>query len=316
MKSLLIICGPTASGKSDYAHKIAFQISGEIINADAMQIYKELPIITSSPNKNHKTEIQHHLYNFIELNENFSIYKYCIKLLQTVMEVIERGKIPIIVSGSGFYLNAVIFGYYNIPQISKTKSHIAEKAFAKYTLEEIYKKLLSCDKRFIKYSMYDKYRIKKAYEFFVQTNCSIFSFYNDTNFVKPFENFEKKILYLSPTTAILHRQILKRVNFMINNGAIAEVKDILGLENTHQKNALKIIGVKEIIQYLQKEYDINDTIQNIFIRTRQYSKRQKTWFRNKLLNSKHLDTKIKIQIFNKLDNNVNYFLKKNNFLFE
>ncbi|MBF8247007.1 MAG: tRNA (adenosine(37)-N6)-dimethylallyltransferase MiaA [Rickettsia sp.] len=311
MKRILGICGPTSSGKTDLAHKLAKKISGEIVNADAMQIYKEFPILTNSPSQSNMKEIKYHLYNFLEIKTDFSVKEYCLKASKTINDIISRNKIPIIVSGSGFYLNSLLLGYHSLPNISEENKLRLQKDLDNYSNLEIHNKLISCDKRFEKLNKNDVYRIRRAYAIFLQTGESIYNFYNEKNFISSFSKFKKRIFFIKTQRDSLNTEILKRIETMLKSGTIKEVQNFLSQNNNIlPKNVLKIIGTEEIKKYLDNHISINSLTNQIFLRTKKYAKRQDTWFRNQLLNLKDTDKNLCINIIKSDINSLTNILNK------
>ena len=149
MQKALIICGPTASGKTDFAHRIALDNDGEIVNADSMQLYKQLAIITDSPSPKRKNELPYHLYNFQDIDKEFSAAKYVKCASKTIRQITQRGNLPVIVGGSGMYINMLINGYSTIPEIEDTIRTEARNLHQKIGSEKFFKQLEKLDPKIV-----------------------------------------------------------------------------------------------------------------------------------------------------------------------
>ena len=295
---IILIYGPTASGKSNFAIKLARKIKGEIINADSIQVYKELKILSArSLPKNYKN-IQHHLYGFQSVKKNFSSGDWLKLVNKKILNIKKRKKTPILVGGTGLYFKAITEGLVNIPNIPirlRSKIRLLHKKIGtkKFFLELI--KLDPISKNFVKPS--DTQRVIRAYEVKLFTNRSIYDWFKSTR-----SDYEKddffKICIDYPRVELIER-ISDRTKDMIKNGAISEVKKFIRLKVPRVKTASKAIGIAEIREYLEKKIEISEVIEKISIKTRQYAKRQSTWGRGNMMDW----NKIKSEALNK-------FLKK------
>ncbi|NRB10463.1 MAG: tRNA (adenosine(37)-N6)-dimethylallyltransferase MiaA, partial [Rickettsiaceae bacterium] len=176
MIRVIIVCGPTASGKTGYAHRLALKLNGEIVNADAMQIYRQFPIITASPSDDLQKELPYHLYNFLDIDQAFSVMKYANLASDKIKEITKRGKLPIIVGGSGMYINALISGYHNIPDISEDIRNKATKLREEMGAAAFFSKLSQLDSiAGKKLNINDSQRVVRAYNVITETGRSIYS---------------------------------------------------------------------------------------------------------------------------------------------
>ena len=279
MKKVILLAGPTASGKSELAIYIAKKINGEIINADSMQVFKEIKILSARP-ENYK-KIKHHLYGFISVKKNFSTGEWIKHTEKKINEILKKKKIPIIVGGTGLYFKSLIDGIARIPNISKAKRNKIIKLFDQIGVDEFYKKLIKldpkCKNKIVKN---DKQRMIRFYEVKFYTKKSIFDWQKNTknslkdiNFKKIFLNFSREVLLV---------KIEKRFKKMVDQGAIKEAKKFkkLGVSRTLTSN--NILGLKEIMSYLEGKMTLKDAVERSIIRTRQYIKRQMTWFRGQM----------------------------------
>ena len=279
---IILIYGPTASGKSHFAVQLAKKINGEIINADSMQIYKELKILSARPFKKDYQKIKHHLYGFQSVKKNFSTGEWLKLVHKEIIEIKKRKKTPILVGGTGLYFKALTEGLVSIPNIPvnfRKKIRLLHKNFG---TKKFFKELLKIDplvKNQINPS--DTQRSIRAYEIKVFTKKSMYTWFKNTK-----SNYEKNDfykIYIDFPRKDLLRKIDIRTKEMIRNGAVKEVKKFIKLKVTKGKTANKAIGINEVREYIEKKIEINEVIEKITIKTRQYAKRQSTWGRGHMI---------------------------------
>ena len=279
MKKVILLAGPTASGKSELAIYIAKKINGEIINADSMQVFKEIKILSARP-EDYKN-IKHHLYGFVSVKKNFSTGEWIKYTEKKIHEILKKKKTPIIVGGTGLYFKSLIDGIAQIPNISKAKRDKIIKLFNQIGVDEFYKKLIKldpkCKNKIVKN---DKQRMIRFYEVKFYTKKSIFDWQKNTknnlkdiNFKKIFLNFPREVLLV---------KIEKRFKKMVDQGAIKEAKKFKKLGVSKILTSNNILGLKEIIYHLESKMTLKEAIERAIIRTRQYIKRQMTWFRGQM----------------------------------
>jgi len=280
---IILIYGPTASGKSEFAVKLAKKINGEIINADSMQVYKELKILSARPSQKDYKKINHHLYGFQSVKKNFSTGEWLNLVNEKIQNVKKRKNVPILVGGTGLYFKALIDGLVNIPNIPIKFRKKIRSLHRKIGSKKFYSNLIKLDplvKNHVNPS--DTQRSIRAYEVKLFTKKSIYDWFKSTK-----SNYEQKDFYKIyidfPRNELLNR-ISLRSQDMIEKGAISEVKNFIKLKVRMDKSANKAIGIKEIKEYLNKKININDVIEKISIKTRQYAKRQTTWGRGNMQN--------------------------------
>ena len=278
---IILIYGPTASGKSKFALKLAEKINGEIINADSMQVYKELKILSARPLKKDCQKIKHYLYGFQSVKKDFSA-GYWLKLAnQNILLIKRKKKIPILVGGTGLYFKALTDGLVKIPKIPIKFRNKIRSLHKKIGQEKFFSKLINIDP-LIKNNInkFDTQRSIRAYEIKTFTKKSMINWFKDT---KPYFNddvFYK--IYLDLPRDEIIKKIYLRTHQMIKNGAIKEVKNFLKLKVSKKKTANKAIGITEIKEFLEKKISISVVIERIAVKTRQYAKRQTTWGRGKM----------------------------------
>ena len=295
---IILISGPTASGKSNFSIKLAKKINGEIINADSMQVYKELKILSARPNPKDYQKIKHHLYGFHSVKNNFSTGDWLKNAIKKIKQVKGRKKIPILVGGTGLYFKALTDGLVSIPNIPIRYRNNIRDLQKKLGQKKFYQKLLKLDpKSKDKINPTDTQRSIRAYEVKQFTNKSLHEWFENTKSYFNKDDFFK--IYINYPREDLIQRIHKRAEQMIKIGAISEVKRFIKLKVRKDKSVNKAIGINEIKEYLKKTKDLSDVVEKISIKTRQYAKRQSTWARG------HMVSWLKLT-----PNDLNKFLKK------
>ena len=285
---IILIAGPTASGKSSFAIKLAKKINGEIINADSMQVYKEIKVLTARPKKKDQESIKHHLYGFQSAKKNFSTGQWLTFAKKKIKEIQKKNKTPILVGGTGLYFKAITEGLVKIPKVPlKLRNQIRDlqKKLGQY---EFYKRLIKIDPLVKnKINPKDPQRSIRAYEVKKYSNVSLIEWFKKTNKTFLDEDFLK--IYIEFSRPDLIERINKRVDQMFKNGVIHEVKGFLKIKVKKDKSSNKIIGIKEIDKFLMGEYDLRTVKDLISIKTRQYAKRQSTWARGQMSSWQKID---------------------------
>ena len=279
---IILVSGPTASGKSNFSIKLAKKINGEIINADSMQVYKELKILSARPNPKDHQKIKHHLYGFHNVRNNFSTGDWLKFAIKKIKEVTKRKKTPIFVGGTGLYFKALTDGLVRIPNIPirfRNKIRTLHKTLGQ---KRFYQKLIRLDPNSKeKINPTDVQRSIRAYEVKEFTKKSLHEWFENTKSYFDKDDFYK--IYIDYPRVELIQRINKRTEQMIKIGAINEVKRFLKLKVKKDKSVNKAIGIHEIKDYLEKRNDMSDVIEKISIKTRQYAKRQSTWARGNMM---------------------------------
>ena len=284
---IILISGPTASGKSKFAVKIAKKIEGEIINVDSMQVYKTLKILTARPNKEEQKNIKHHLYGVVDLNEKFSTGQWLELAIKKIKSIQKKKKIPILVGGTGLYFQSLINGLVKIPEIPlkfRNKVRLISKIEGQ---KKFYKKLLKLDPKVKdKFDPNDTQRSIRAYEIKSYTDISMYDWLARTE--SEFKNSDFLKLYIETKREKLIERINLRTLNMINGGAINEVKKFIKLKIRKDQSVNKVIGIAELTQYLNHEVTLEEAKELISIKTRQYAKRQATWARTRMTSWKKI----------------------------
>ena len=279
---IILISGPTASGKSNFSVKLAKKINGEIINADSMQVYKELKILSARPNFKDYQRIKHHLYGFQNVKNNFSTGDWLKFVIKKIKEVKKRKKTPIFVGGTGLYFKALTDGLVNIPNIPIRFRNKIRALHKNLGQKRFYQKLIKLDPNSKeKINQTDAQRSIRAYEVNEFTGQSLHDWFRNTKSYFDKDDFYK--IYIDYPREELIQRISKRTEQMVKIGAINEVKRFLKLKVRKDKSVNKAIGIYEINEYLEKRKDMSDVIEKITIKTRQYAKRQSTWARGNMI---------------------------------
>ena len=279
---IILISGPTASGKSNFAVKLAKKVQGEIINADSMQVYKRLKILTARPGKIEQKNIKHHLYGVVDLSKKFSTGQWLELAIKKIKDIQKKKKIPILVGGTGLYFQSLINGLVKIPEIPfkfRNKVRLMSKREGQ---KKFYKKLLKLDPKIKgKFDPNDTQRSIRAYEIKSYTDISMYDWLARTK--SEFKDSDFLKLQIETKREKLIERINIRTSSMINDGAINEVKKFLKLKIRKDQSVNKVIGIAELTQYLNHEITLEEVKELILIKTRQYAKRQATWARTRMI---------------------------------
>ena len=278
MSKIILISGPTASGKSEFAVKLAKKINGEIINADSMQIYKEIKILNTRPNKKLTNEIKHHLYGFHTVSKKFSVGHW-LKLSEKIIQnLFKKNKTPIVVGGTGLYFKSLINGLVKIPKIP---GNLRKKIISyqnKIGQKKFFDELVKLDPKCrILINPSDTQRSIRAFEVKKFSGISLFEWFKKTKSNYTSNQFVK--IYLDFPRKIILRRIETRCRKIIGKESINEVKKFNKLKIRKSLSSNKIIGIEETTDYLNKKIDLKQLQEKISIKTRQYAKRQATWAR-------------------------------------
>ena len=289
-KKIILLAGPTASGKSKLAIKIARTIKGEIINADSMQVYKEFSILSSRPKDLELKKVKHHLYGIISVKDHFSAGDWLRKTKIIVERCLKNKKVPIIIGGTGLYFSTITKGISKIPKIDiKTRKKV-RSLFERLGPIKFYEKLLEVDPKVKdKVLSSDSQRAQRAYEVMIKTKKSIFDWMTNTK--SDFVDYDIKKIFIDIPRDELLKKISKRTETMFKNKCIQEVAKFNNLQLNKSLSANKLIGVQEISSYLRKLITLNQCKELINIKTRQYAKRQNTWARGHMKNWNKLYSK-------------------------
>jgi tRNA dimethylallyltransferase len=276
MQKIILIAGPTGSGKSEIALRLAKKVDGEIINADSMQVYKEIKTLSARPEK--ILNVKHYLYGNVSVKNNFSAGKWLKKVKLNLKKILNKKKTPIFVGGTGLYFKLLTEGISNIPKIPDSIRVKARRLNKKLGNDKFYNLLIKLDPLVEnKLKKNDTQRLIRAYEVIVFTKKSLIEWQkNNKNY---FGKYRFIKIYINPENNYLHNLLRLRLKKMFEFNAISEVKRFHKLKVNKTLPANKILGIEEIKKYLGKKISMEQAFEETFIRTRRYVKRQRTWFR-------------------------------------
>jgi len=272
------LAGPTACGKSATAIELAHLLNAEILSLDSMAIYREMNIGTAKPTADEQSQAPHHLIDLIEPSEEFSLAEYIDQAEIVVQEIFSRNKVPLFVGGTGLYLRSVLRGVFEGPPANWEFRNLAEQQ-EKETPGYLHEQLSKCDPVSAKkLHPRDQRRIIRALEVYRQTGKPLSE--QQLQPELPAEYRPQKVFWLHPNREWLYDRVNRRVDLMIEQGLIEEVTQLLQRNPPPGRTAVQGLGYKEIIAHLQEDVPLEKTLELLKMRTRQFAKRQHTWFRN------------------------------------
>ena len=274
----IVIAGPTASGKSEFAIALCKEINGTVINFDSMQVYKELSILTARPDSISESIVPHKLYGYMSGKNRCSAVLWKNKALEEIKLSLKLGRVPILVGGSGLYIKTLIDGLSDIPiTLNKYRSE-AETILSKEGLDKFYQRVKIIDPNIINsININDKQRLIRAYTVWLQTGKSLSAWIKDDNSKNKIVNKFLKIK-LSPSRDSLRENINKRFYKMLQKNVIEEVKKLDDFDRSLP--IMKAHGVRELLSVIRKEISLDEAAKITINHTNQYAKRQDTWFRH------------------------------------
>ncbi|KGM95383.1 tRNA delta(2)-isopentenylpyrophosphate transferase [Clostridium novyi A str. 4552] len=278
-QDLFILAGPTAVGKTDISIKLAQKLNGEIISADSMQIYKHMDIGSAKITEAEKQGVPHHLIDFVSPFDEFSVAEFKEKSKCAIDDITCRGKLPMVVGGTGFYIDSLIFNYdfANTYKDEEYREYLKELAYT-HGKEYVHELLKDIDEKSYK-KLYpnDLKRVIRALEVFKLTGKTISEFNKEQDiFDIPYNVY---YFVLNMDRSKLYERINKRVDIMMEKGLIEEVKSLQNMGCTPDMQSMKGIGYKEILYYLDGKLSLDEAVELIKKGSRHYAKRQLTWFR-------------------------------------
>ena len=275
---VIVICGPTASGKTALSIELAKKINGEIVSSDSMQIYKDMNIGTAKPSIGEMQGIKHYLIGHIEPNQRYSVAEFKKDAEKAIEEILEKGKTPIIVGGTGLYVDSLIYGieYQNI-KLDEAYRKELELIAESEGLEKLYERAKEIDpKAMEKISINDKKRIIRVLEIYKATGKN--KTQQEIESRKKGTKYEYSVFAINMEREKLYERINERVDIMIQQGLIHEVEDLLK-KYKEFPTAMQGLGYKEVVEYLENKITYEEMIEKIKMETRRYAKRQITWFK-------------------------------------
>ena len=277
-KKVIVICGPTASGKTALSIQLAKKIDGEIVSCDSMQIYKEMNIGTAKPTLEEMQGIKHYLIDFVSPDKRYSVAEYKNDAINAIGEIISKGKTPIVVGGTGLYVNSLIYEIeYPSVELDTNYRKKLEEIAEKEGLDRLYEMAMKVDKLAMKkISQNDKKRICRVLEIYHATGKTKTQIEIESRANEP--KYDYLVFGISMDREKLYDRINKRVDIMIEDGLIDEVKKVLNKYDDFP-TAMQGLGYKEVVEYINGDTTKEEMIEKIKMETRRYAKRQLTWFR-------------------------------------
>ena len=290
IKTVFVIAGPTAAGKSKFSLDLAKKLNGIIINSDSMQVYKNLSILTARPTTEEMNNVEHSLYGYVDGGKRYNVEKWCKDASKIIEESFEKNITPILVGGTGLYINTLINGMINIPSIPEEIKIESEKILTKFGKDFLINQIKNIDPDSLKeININDNVRLRRIWEVFETTGkkFSEWKLNENKTFIK---NYNFKLILFLPDRKKNYEIVNSRFIKMINRGAIEEVKNLLGENLNESLPVMRAHGVPEIKKYLENETTLEECIAKGQQVTRNYVKRQHTWWNSS-----------KLEIFHKFD---------------
>nr|WP_253902558.1 tRNA (adenosine(37)-N6)-dimethylallyltransferase MiaA [Staphylococcus xylosus] len=280
---LIVLVGPTAVGKTEFSIELAKKVDGEIISGDSMQVYKQMDIGTAKIMQDEMSGIPHHMIDILEPDENFSAYEFKNRAQRLIKEITARGRVPIIAGGTGLYIQSLIYNYdFEDETISEQKSLEIEAKLSELdqlSNEALHQYLASFDE----VSAQDihpnnRKRVRRAIQYYLKTKKLLSSRKKVQQFT---ENYDTLLLGIEMSRDILYQRINKRVDIMLERGLLSEVQQLV--DNGYETSqSMQAIGYKEIVPVIKQELSLDEATEKLKQHSRNYAKRQMTWFKNKL----------------------------------
>ncbi|MEB6060076.1 tRNA (adenosine(37)-N6)-dimethylallyltransferase MiaA [Staphylococcus pseudoxylosus] len=280
---LIVLVGPTAVGKTEFSIELAKKVDGEIISGDSMQVYKQMDIGTAKITQDEMSGIPHHMIDILEPDENFSAYEFKNRAQRLIKEITARGRVPIIAGGTGLYIQSLIYNYdFEDETISEQKSLEIEAKLSELdqlSNEALHQYLASFDE----VSAQDihpnnRKRVRRAIQYYLKTKKLLSSRKKVQQFT---ENYDTLLLGIEMSRDILYQRINKRVDIMLERGLVSEVQQLV--DNGYETSqSMQAIGYKEIVPVIKQELSLDEATEKLKQHSRNYAKRQMTWFKNKL----------------------------------
>ncbi|MEB6205006.1 tRNA (adenosine(37)-N6)-dimethylallyltransferase MiaA [Staphylococcus xylosus] len=280
---LIVLVGPTAVGKTEFSIELAKKVDGEIISGDSMQVYKQMDIGTAKIMQDEMSGIPHHMIDILEPDENFSAYEFKNRAQRLIKEITARGRVPIIAGGTGLYIQSLIYNYdFEDETISEQKSLEIEAKLSELdqlSNEALHQYLASFDE----VSAQDihpnnRKRVRRAIQYYLKTKKLLSSRKKVQQFT---ENYDTLLLGIEMSRDILYQRINKRVDIMLERGLLSEVQQLV--DNGYETSqSMQAIGYKEIVPVIKQELNLDEATEKLKQHSRNYAKRQMTWFKNKL----------------------------------
>lgn len=292
----ILIAGPTASGKSALALKLAKARNGVIINADSMQLYEDLRLVSARPSAEEEAEVPHRLYGVLPSSRAFSTGAWLRLVTEELEAAWSRGQLPILVGGTGLYFKGLTEGFAELPEIPDEVRERARSLGDQAGLEGLKAALKDAGDSEAAEGLNDPQRLARALEVVLATGKPLATWQREQQSAPSLAAEDCTRIVLAPPRPWLHERIALRARHMLAEEGQQEVQALLAKELSPKLPAMRAIGVAEIGAYLSGEYDLEQTIHKLTVATRQYAKRQETWFRNQMANWQRVDPSAEINL--------------------
>lgn len=279
---VIVIAGPTASGKSALAVDAAKFLHGAVVNADSMQVYKHMPIISACPDEEERQIVPHYLFEIYEPQVRGNVVDWLERAAEVIKRLWSEGETPVVVGGTGLYLDNLINGTTPIPETPADIREQATEIIKQHGNLHLYNLLKAVDEQTAaRLSVNDTTRLRRAYEVWLHTGKAL-SEWHKIPMIKKLPEAKFTVIKICPPVAELDERCYLRFDKMINQGALKEIEYLAGLDLSADLPAMKALGVPELMAFVKGEYSLDEAVFNAKLHTRQYAKRQRTWFNNKL----------------------------------
>ena len=276
MEKVIVVIGPTSVGKTKMGVALAKKFNGEVISGDSMQIYKQMDIGTAKVTEDEKEGIIHHCVDILNPDETYSVHDFQQTVRKQITEITNRGHVPIIVGGTGLYIKAALYDY-TFSEMENNHDEINKK-YKDYTNEQLYAHLKQIDEESAKILHFNnRRRVLRAIEIYEQTGQKKSEMINEQEHICLYDAY---FVGLTLPRELLYERINLRVDLMMKNGLQGEMESLIKQGLTRENQSMKAIGYKEWFDYFEGKCDLNEVSENIKKHSRQYAKRQYTWFKN------------------------------------
>ena len=281
---VVVIAGPTASGKSSLAIDLAKNVNGVVINCDAMQIYKDIPIIAATPSINDKKMVEHRLYEIYDCSKRGNVVEWLDLCVREIKDLWKNNMVPIVVGGTGMYIDALINGVTPIPEVDECVRQEVQSLFKEKGLGFLYNYLTSIDAEMVqRLSENDKTRITRAVEIYKATGKKLSDWYK-VPMIKKIPEAKFLVVKIVPDLDDIEKRCKIRLDKMVNElGVLKEIELLVRKNLSADLPAMKALGVPELRKFVDGELSLNEALDLAKLHTRQYAKRQRTWLKNKLV---------------------------------
>lgn len=276
MEKVIVVIGPTSVGKTKMGVALAKKLNGEVISGDSMQVYRQMDIGTAKVTIEEMEGVTHHCIDILDPKDQYSVYDFQQTVRKQITEITNRGHVPIIVGGTGLYIKAALYDY-TFSEMENNHDEINKK-YRDYTNEQLYDHLKQIDEESAKILHFNnRRRVLRAIEIYEQTGQKKSEMINEQEHICLYDAY---FVGLTLPRELLYERINLRVDLMMKNGLQGEMESLIKQGLTRENQSMKAIGYKEWFDYFEGKCDLNEVSENIKKHSRQYAKRQYTWFKN------------------------------------